>query len=406
MSEMLLKMRLVVTAGLAAMLGGSGCGAVLPKLPSEGGPAWREVQSEHFTLWTDASSSRARQLVQEMEERRQVLARAMGGAAAEGRIFAIGLRSFREAMEFMPKDVLAMAWSRQHPASQAGILFSADYGNGEGEMVMNHELAHAISDSIVTNQPRWFAEGLACYFEMASLDKLEGTVEIGVPARPRLLTVWTDVLTPVEEALKCNDLSCADERFYATSWAMFSYFLNRHYERFSRYQQGLNELERPAGQLQLWRETFEGLSPSDIDRELKSAARSFKRPRIRVTVQRYPMTERLLSDADVLAARAVAYTMRPENAQKSRAATSAALALEPLHPLAQIISVAWELPLTLEQARAVTKAHPESWRAWILVEHLASGTPEGDAARQRRCALARKDGAPCRGSMKTQARDE
>jgi hypothetical protein len=149
---------------------------VVPKLPSEGGPQWREIQSEHFTLWTDASSSRGRELVQDMEQRRQVIARAMGGAPAEGRIFAIGLRSLREAQEFMREGVLAMAWDRNQEAHQAGILFSADYDEGEDEIVMNHELAHAISDSIVANQPRWFAEGLACYFEMATLDEREGTV--------------------------------------------------------------------------------------------------------------------------------------------------------------------------------------------------------------------------------------
>lgn len=397
MKAKFLAMLLIGASGLAV----AGCGAVVPKLPSEGGPQWREIQSEHFTLWTDASSSRGRKLVQEMEARRQVMARAMGGAPAKGRIFAIGLRSLREAQEFMREEVLAMAWSRQHPAAQAGILFSTDYDNDEGEIVMNHELAHAISDSIVTNQPRWFAEGLACYFEMASLDESEGTVEIGVPARGRLLTVWDDVLTPVEKALKCNSAECSDERFYATSWAMFSYFLNRHYERFSTFQQKLNALEDADEHLALWRETFEGLSPGDIDLELKSAARSFKRPQIPVTVEQYTVTERALSDADVLAARALAYTMQAKNGKKSLAAVEGALQLEPLHPLALMMAVAWEKPLTLEQARAATKAHPKSWRAWLLVEHVAGGTPEGDAARLRRCALAAKDGAPCRGSLKS-----
>jgi hypothetical protein len=384
---------MALAAGAALL---AGCGAALPKLPSEGGPAWREIQSEHFTLWTNASSARGRELVQDMEERRQVIARAMGGAPAEGRIFAIGLGSLREAQEFMPEQALAMAWDEGQPARQASILFSTDYNEGEDEIVMNHELAHAISYSIVANQPRWFAEGLACYFEMASRDESDGTVEIGVPSRGLLLTVWDDVLMPVEKALKCYGGECNNQRFYATSWAMFSYFLNRYYDRFAQFQQRLNALEDRDEHLALWREVFDGISPSDIDLELKSAARKFKRPRIPVKVKAYAVAERALNDADVLAARALAYMAMSSNHAKSRVAMKAALAIEPMHPLARLLAVAWEEPITIEQARAVVQAHPNEWRAWWLVEHAANGTAEGEAARARRCTLAQKDGTPCR----------
>jgi hypothetical protein len=212
--------------------------------------------------------------------------------------------------------------------------------------------------------------------------------------------VWDDVLMPVEAALKCHTQDCTDQRFYATSWAMFSYFLNRYYDRFALFQRRINALEDRDEHLAVWREVFDGISPGDIDLELKSAARKFKRPRIPVTVKRYEVTERALNDADVLAARALAYAARSENREKSRAAATAALAKEPLHPLARLVSVAWEQPFTIEQAREVTRAHPQSWRAWWLLEYAAEGTPEGAAAKERRCALAAVDGAPCQGPGK------
>src|SRR5262245_26205709 len=32
------------------------CGAASPRLPGQGGAAWLEIKSAHFTLWTDASA--------------------------------------------------------------------------------------------------------------------------------------------------------------------------------------------------------------------------------------------------------------------------------------------------------------------------------------------------------------
>lgn len=386
------------------LLAAVACGAAVPALPSKGGPAWREVQSEHFTLWTDASSARARELVNDMELRRQVIVRAMNRAPTSGKIFAIGLRSMREAQEFMRQDVQAMAWSRSHPVGQPGILFSAQY-DANGEMILNHELAHAISDSIVANQPRWFSEALACYFEMASLDAFEGTVEIGVPHRSRLLEVWNTILMPIEDVLACEDGECTSGNFYATSWALFSYLLNEHYDQFVAYQKRLSELDSydVATYVKVWRESFPGLSPSDIDRDLKEAAKKFKRPRIPVTVKKYQVTERALGDADALAVRSVGYSLLRN--EKSIAAFKAALAEEPLHPLAWTMALAWKTPMTLEQARAVTEAHPKDWRAWRLVETLAVDERERALARERGCPLAAIDGSPCRPTAKPRPAD-
>ena len=45
---------------LALVLLLAGCGTTgLHALPSQGGPAWRELESEHFTLWTNADLPRA-----------------------------------------------------------------------------------------------------------------------------------------------------------------------------------------------------------------------------------------------------------------------------------------------------------------------------------------------------------
>jgi len=58
---------------LAAVLVACVHGSAVPDLPSKGGPAWLEVASPHFVVWTDSSEARARDLAQRMEDYRRVL---------------------------------------------------------------------------------------------------------------------------------------------------------------------------------------------------------------------------------------------------------------------------------------------------------------------------------------------
>ena len=148
-----------------------GCGAVMPKLPSEGGPAWRELRSANVTLWTNASSKRGFELIQEMEQRRQIIARAMNRTERSGRIFAVAFRSRRELLSFVPTESAAIAWPARNPSGQSGILLAADELERDEADILNHELAHAVSYSLLPHQPPWLAEGLASYFEKASSDE-------------------------------------------------------------------------------------------------------------------------------------------------------------------------------------------------------------------------------------------
>jgi Protein of unknown function (DUF1570) len=396
---------IIATVG-AMMMALAACGGLQPTppvLPSQGGPPWRELQSEHFTLWTNATSERGRELVQQMELRRQVLVRGMNRAPANGRILAIGLRSTSEALEFLPLGKAAVAWPSGYPFFQAGILFSAEHHGELDAVVLNHELAHAISDSIIVNQPKWFAEGLACYFEMATRDERTGVVQIGLPHPTRLRAVLEYTHTPIAKLLACSSMECTNEKFYATSWALFSYLLTYRYEQFARYQQRLNQLEeRPleaAPYLEIWRQEFPDLSLDELGMELRAQVKTFKPPRFTMDVQQAAVSERPLVEADVLATHSLLYMIR--HPEKSQAAMKAAIALEPHHPLAWMVSALWGHPMSQELARAIAAAHPGQWRAWLLVERFAKDEQERGAAFRRLCELAAKDGSPCRSARKT-----
>ncbi|HEY0193232.1 MAG TPA: hypothetical protein VGC42_19075 [Kofleriaceae bacterium] len=73
------------------------CGAHVPPVPGQGGPAWTEVTSPHFTVWTDAAPAQVGDLVTRMERMRAILGyAAFPSAPAEGRTLAIVLRDDAE----------------------------------------------------------------------------------------------------------------------------------------------------------------------------------------------------------------------------------------------------------------------------------------------------------------------
>jgi hypothetical protein len=73
------------------------CSAAFPAAPRHGGPAWCELASEHFTVWTDGDPARVRELIRAMERFHHVAAGvAYPSAQSSGRSLAIVLRDDRE----------------------------------------------------------------------------------------------------------------------------------------------------------------------------------------------------------------------------------------------------------------------------------------------------------------------
>jgi hypothetical protein len=367
----------------------SACGASIPALPSAGGPAWMELKSPHFVLWTDASAARGRQLVEQMELRRQLIARAMNRAPQGRPIFAIALNGEREMRAFVPETVLAQAWSEENATLEPGILLNADSPEQEQAIAVNHELAHAISFSILPHQPRWLAEGLAGYFETVELDPETGTTTFGFPSREELNAALQFRLMPVEQVLSCEGTACENPEFYAASWALLAYLIDTRLDQFNLYLQRLKTLRR-AQHLRAWEETFPDLSGERLDGELRSWLHNatFKVPKIAIKPERFVATQRPLRDADALAARASLHLVRGQTTE-ALAEARAALAREPTHLLASLTIHALR-PVTAANARAVTIAHPNEWRAWWLLAsalHEDTDAEELTASVARLCAL-------------------
>jgi hypothetical protein len=362
------------------------------QVPGQGGPAWFEVKSEHFTLWTDTSGEQGVDLVHDMERRWQVIAIAMNRASSTARTFAVALRNAREVEPYVPRGIVAWAWPRNSFVHQPMVLLNAREGR-RGEVVA-HELSHVISYGIIENQPRWLAEGLATYFETADLYSDLGYVKIGgAPIHARNLP---RSLIPIADLLECTK-GCSDAGYYATSWVLFCFLLNEHLDQLGRFLQRLNQLSQPshADIAALWREEFPGLTPEVLDQRLRGWLRigEIALPRIKVSVRDVRTTVRPLGDADVLALRSL-LGVKIEDDAAARRDVDAALVLDRTNVLARLIKVGLTHEIAAGDARATAAAHPDDWRAWWLVQRAVPDTPEGDAALAQMCALAQTE-PPC-----------
>ena len=373
------------------------CGPAIPPLPSRGGPAWLEVESEHFTLWTDAPAKRGHEVLHELELRRQLLLTSMSHATVKARSFVIALGSSRETGEYLPHGAIASAWDANNPSRQPGILLAAD--SDDSEHVLSHELTHVISFGIIRNQPRWLAEGIATYFEMVDLDSDGRSVQIGLPRDNRSTTLHESPPLSAARLFACEEARCMDQRFYATSWAVFSFLINQRYDQLGRYLQRLNGLadDHPADAwANAWAEAFADLPPDRLDDELPQwlLAGKLRLPRFEVAVREVPTRDRLLGDADVLAVRSL-LSLQFKGVGPADIVAAEALAIDRTNVLARLINTELTHEISPDDARATAAAHPDDWRAWRLVEHAVKDRAEVQAALDRVCALADNDAPEC-----------
>jgi hypothetical protein len=381
---------------LLAMVALAACRAPVPPVPGMGGPPWIELTSPHFTLWTDADPDRARELMDKMERLRLILVHAVFPRTPEAaRHLAIALRNDAELRAFSRTDQKrAFAVSAQFPLWQPMIVLSASGEHGKIGVSLAHELVHTISSGVIHHQPRWFAEGMASYFQTAGLDSDLDTIEIGgsptgEPINARLL--------PISELFEWTTISSDEGSEYITAWALFWFLANQFPTELQHYARLLHQADAEIEQRsdlarQLWDHAFPALPFSNVDRALNHwivHGQRYEVQRFRLRMGERSINERQLGDADVYAIRAMLRALK-EDAQ-ARADAAAALAAEPTHVLARLLAMALDkTEITADEASAIARANKADWRAWMLVAGTVPSGPSGEAeaARARACVIA------------------
>lgn len=74
-------------------------------------------------------------------------------------------------------------------ADERALLGLDKHVTGARAAVVTHELTHVISHNVIANQPAWFAEGMAGFFETVRLDERRSTIELGAPLQGRFAQI-------------------------------------------------------------------------------------------------------------------------------------------------------------------------------------------------------------------------
>lgn len=311
----------------------------MPSVPGKGGPAWNELTSEHFVVWTDASGDTARRFVTEIEHLQQVVAgTAFPGATSQVKSFVIALRDDDERREYVPGDFSALASPPDGNLLKLPVIVLSASSNLESTYdIETHELVHVISHALIRKQPRWFAEGLAKYYETIEIH--DGTADLGREPTSNGLPMVIHRIEPVAKIFECKTLGCSDYAFYSTAWALFTYLTNTHAAELAKFEAVLAET---GDDQRAWHEAFGALSHEQLDQDLQHWLVEGRHTvlHFRVQLKQPTIAVRSLGDADVYAVRAFMTYEFIGNRDRVKRDVDAALAIDPDNVLAKTVAAA------------------------------------------------------------------
>jgi tetratricopeptide (TPR) repeat protein len=396
------------------------------KCPGDGGRAWMELDSEHYTLRTDLPPEEATQAMAYLEQTHAAMLASAWPSALRKEMVKVNVYVLADSSEFeglFPRRLQAFFIRSDNEPT---IVLHGRPGSWQRRFTglsdatsspLRHELAHHLSTYFLVRQPRWVSEGLAEFLETMQLSEDGRTATLGTPnlnavshmktlldaaTRGALMEPWSirDVLTWEQNSE--NDKDWQISARYSGSWLLVYWLYNTRPERFAKYQALLAQGSDPQASL---RDTFPELFYKDFDSHLLEYLRSGSYQELTVKVPAVSMSfaERALEDSEVHAVRAklaglaAAMTEQQERAKTRVALAEAELAesvrLEPHGVLAfkEKLAAAPEAERPAI-ARATVEAHPDDSEAWLLLAATlrkdASLAKEREAAYQKALELA------------------
>ena len=359
---------------------------------------WLEVRTPHFVLRTSLAEPEARRAAVQLEQMRVALLTASwhGSKEPEAVVPVVALADAAELREYAREAIAGYVSSDALGVRR--IVITAESGVEENG-VLKHELAHVLSEAFLLRQPRWLAEGLACYLETIRIDSRDGKVVVGEPDKGRLQFLqqhpvmdYGAVLKVGPEMIRMRDVD--GYAFESSAWLLFHYLAD---ERRPQLNELIRRLARAEDPEAAWAAAFPGYTGDQIGHDVsvwKSRGRmSTGRAPIApwtgtVQVQPLPAAEAEAQRADLLRES----LGRAPQTEKAKASALLALAADPGQPLALAVALQLEaIPAQerLARARAAASKHPDDERAWVLlIDALPGGSAERAEAAARLLALA------------------
>ena len=382
----------------------AGCASTgLPRCPKQGGPPWRAVESEHFTIYTDASSTKAASVAADLEFTRGALAHLLvpewDGPA--GRIPVVLLEGEGHFETFFQDGIVGL-----YTELFLQPLVVMDGASGiSAQVLIKHELTHFLVDGYISleHMPRWVGEGLATFFETMDVDRAGGRVTVGKSVDDRVVFALAKYYPQrIMMQYRVEMLQSGDGAFYGQSWLKVHFLVNHHGPAFAAFLDGLH---RGKSEDEAWREAFPDLPQDRLEEHLTAYVTDgkYRVTTLRVPTYPYKISERAVDDADVHGWRAALYAVRSkvkdERGEKARVTARAEVAEarkeDPAHVMALGAEFLLDDGVTVEKARLATTTHAESWLGWfLLAEAMRKGGDDKAAWEAVKEALRRTEANP------------
>lgn len=209
----------------------------LPAAPRSGLPSekqdWIRLETDQFSLFSNAGERRTANLARGLEQLREVLETTTGGlvfdSPVETRIFV-----FKNGVTMEPY----LLEFRDRSAEVGGYFLATQDGNyvvvnatadDQPFRVVNHEYLHFVMQNTIPELPLWLDEGLAEYY--STFEILGGKAFVGRLLPGYLQLLRSGALLSMEELLAVDSAALGRgnklwvDHFYAQSWALTHYLL-------------------------------------------------------------------------------------------------------------------------------------------------------------------------------------
>ncbi len=227
--------------------------------------AWVRVDTEHFTLFSDASASRTSEIGLEMEKLRAVLELLQRSSSA-GSPVPTSVFVFKSNSALTPYKPLYQG----KPSGATGFFQGTDEGNfialtaswnHDPRPVVYHEYLHDFLRRHFPQQPTWYDEGLADFY--STFQASSKGARVGLPVDAHLWRLRTEAMLPLARLLAVrNDSPEYNEQsrqgiFYAESWALVHYLMRGNPRRTPQLGRFLVLLQEGKPQDEAFRAAFQ-----------------------------------------------------------------------------------------------------------------------------------------------------
>lgn len=258
---------------------------------------WHHYTSENFSIYTDVSERKTRQLINQFEDFRDLIL-SITGVPAPVSQERMQIYLFSRSQEFYPfAGSKNLAGFYTHTIGGPRIVMADGAGGHSSQSVLFHEYVHHIMrGSNNFNYPMWYSEGFADFLGATQLK--HGKAHIGARADGRIWNVHgrpriAELLVADRGQTEADDRDYW-ARFYAKSW-LFVHFLQMsklngdaalgqsQRDYLLRYAAGEDPLEAFSAAF--------GMSPEDMDQRLNR----YMNQRSFVFVREMPKKERRIN---------------------------------------------------------------------------------------------------------------